>query len=132
MKRKFFAVFLSLCMVMSLVPMTALAATEDDGAGTPSTQAATKLPDAEDGVITLTGPVDLKNAWKPEENVTLNLNGNTLTLPRLDAENGVTIIITDSQNGDGKIVATGTNSAVVWRYAGSRGRHNYEHKRKPF
>ena len=28
MKRKFFAVFLSLCMVMSLVPMTALAAEE--------------------------------------------------------------------------------------------------------
>ena len=30
MKRKFFAAFLSLCMVMSLVPMTALAA-EDTG-----------------------------------------------------------------------------------------------------
>ena len=30
MKRKFFAAFLSLCMVMSLVPMTALAA-EDVG-----------------------------------------------------------------------------------------------------
>ena len=114
MKRKFFAAFLSLCMVMSLVPMTALAAPEGDGAGTPSTQAATELPGAVDGVITLTGPVHLKNAWKPEENVTLNLNGNTLTLPRLDAGNGVTITITDSQNGDGKIVATGTNSAVVW------------------
>ena len=114
MKRKFFAAFLSLCMVMSLVPMTALAAPENDGAGTPSTQAATELPGAVDGVITLTGPVDLKNAWEPEENVTLNLNGNTLTLPRLDAGNGVTITITDSQNGDGKIVATGTISAVVW------------------
>ena len=114
MKRKFFAAFLSLCMVMSLVPMTALAAPEGDGAGTPSTQAATELPGAVDGVITLTGPVDLKNAWKPEENVTLNLNGNTLTLPRLDAGNGVTITITDSQNGDGKIVATETISAVVW------------------
>ena len=33
MKRKFFAAFLSLCMVMSLVPMTALAAPEDN-AGT--------------------------------------------------------------------------------------------------
>ena len=114
MKRKFFAAFLSLYMVMSLVPMTALAAPENDGAGTPSTQAATELPGAVDGVITLTGPVDLKNAWKPEENVTLNLNGNTLTLPRLDAGNGVTITITDSQNGDGKIVATETISAVVW------------------
>ena len=29
MKRKFFAAFLSLCMVMSLVPMTALAAEND-------------------------------------------------------------------------------------------------------
>ena len=90
MKRKFFAAFLSLCMVMSLVPMAALAAPENDGAGTPSTQAATELPGAVDGVITLTGPVDLKNAMKPEET------------------------ITDSQNGDGKIVATETISAVVW------------------
>ena len=30
MKRKFFAAFLSLCMVMSLVPMTALATDESE------------------------------------------------------------------------------------------------------
>lgn len=63
MKRKFFAAFLSLCMVMSLVPMTALAAPENDGAGTPSTQAATELPGAVDGVITLNEDV----TWEQEE-----------------------------------------------------------------
>ena len=59
MKRKFFAVFLSLCMVMSLVPMAALAAPEDGN------QAATKLPEAVDGVITLTEDVTLKQKESP-------------------------------------------------------------------
>lgn len=39
MKKKILAVFLSLCMAMSLLPVTALAAGED----TPSTQAATAI-----------------------------------------------------------------------------------------
>ena len=111
MKKKILAVFLSLCMAMSLLPVTALAT---EGTDAPNTQTTSLPPADKNGVITLTGPVDLNNAWKPKENVTLNLNGNTLTLPRLEAGNGVTITITDSQNGDGKIVATGTNSAVVW------------------
>ena len=113
MKKKILAVFLSLCMAMSLLPVTALA-TDAADQNAPSTQATTELPKAVNGVITLTGPVDLNNAWKPGEHVILNLNGNTLTLPRLEARNGVTITITDSQNGDGKIVATGPISAVVW------------------
>ena len=55
MKKKILAVFLSLCMAMSLLPVTALAAGED----TPSTQAAPALPGAKDDVITLTQDVEL-------------------------------------------------------------------------
>ena len=74
MKRKFFAAFLSLCMVMSLVPMTALAA-ENDESGTPSTQ----LPDPVDGVITLETDTTLQSTTIDEDTV-LDLNGKTLTL----------------------------------------------------
>ena len=74
MKRKFFDAFLSLCMVMSLVPMTALAA-ENDESGTPSTQ----LPDPVDGVITLETDTTLQSTTIDEDTV-LDLNGKTLTL----------------------------------------------------
>ena len=70
MKRKFFAAFLSLCMVMSLVPMTALAAPEDGN------QAATELPEAVDGVITLDKDYSVSTL---NSNVTYDLNGHTLT-----------------------------------------------------
>jgi len=69
-KRKFFAAFLSLCMVMSLVPMTALAAPEDGN------QAATELPEAVDGVITLDKDYSVSTL---NSNVTYDLNGHTLT-----------------------------------------------------
>ena len=43
MKRKFFAVFLSLCMVMSLLPMTVLAAPEDTGTTSAPTASGTNF-----------------------------------------------------------------------------------------
>ena len=56
MKKKILAIFLSLCMAMSLLPVTALAAEAAD-AKTPSTQAATKLPEAVNGVTILNSTV---------------------------------------------------------------------------
>ena len=56
MKKKILAVFLSLCMAMSLLPVTALAAEAADEK-TPSTQAATKLPEAVNGVTILNSTV---------------------------------------------------------------------------
>ncbi len=112
MKRKFFAAFLSLCMVMSLVPMTALAATEDDGAGTPSTQAATKLPDAVDGVITLKEDVTLSTAYKVTEgNVIIDLAGHTLAYNGtggvfLDVKGGSLTILDSGENGEVKVNET--------------------------
>ena len=56
MKKKILAVFLSLCMAMSLLPVTALA-TDAADEKTPSTQAATKLPEAVNGVTILNSTV---------------------------------------------------------------------------
>ena len=56
MKKKILAVFLSLCMAMSLLPVAALA-TDAADEKTPSTQAATKLPEAVNGVTILNSTV---------------------------------------------------------------------------
>ena len=78
MKRKFFAVFLSLCMAMSLVPTTVLAA----DAGDTDAKAATALPKAdENGVITLTQDVELsRQVTISEDNITINGNGHTISI----------------------------------------------------
>ena len=107
MKRKFFAAFLSLCMVMSLVPMTALAAPEDGN------QAATKLPEAVDGVITLTEDVTLgtKRVSIETSISTIDLNGHTLTAQISVAGN---LTIKDgSKNGSGKITSTGNPTVLI-------------------
>lgn len=78
MKRKFFAAFLSLCMVMSLLPMTVLAA---DDTNTPSTQAATALPEAVNGVITLTEDVELSSQVTiSKDNITIDGKGHTISI----------------------------------------------------
>ena len=115
MKRKFFAAFLSLCMVMSLVPMTALAAQEDDGAGTPSTQAATELPGAVDGVITLTSNVTISDVLNVRDETanTIDLNGFTLSVTRLDSYTDLTIM-DSSTDGRGTLTSEGSITCVVW------------------
>ena len=111
MKRKFFASFLSLCMVLSLVPMTALAAPEDDGVRTPSTQAVTELPAAVGGVITLTEDVELSRTYTvaETENIRLDLNGHTISPATgftgghlITVSEGGSLTLTDSV-GNGKI-----------------------------
>ena len=111
MKRKFFAAFLSLCMVMSLLPMTVLAA---DDTNTPSTQVATELPAAdENGVITLkkdvtlgTDRVDIDTSVS-----TIDLNGHTLTAQI--SVNGNLTIKDGSKNGKGKVTSTGNPTVLV-------------------
>ena len=78
MKKKILAVFLSLCMAMSLLPVTALA-TEAADEETPSAQATT-LPEAVNGVITLTENVNLKQGVSIVNNdLVIDLNGYTIT-----------------------------------------------------
>ena len=76
MKKKILAVFLSLCMAMSLLPVTALATGED----TPSAQAAKALPEPADGVITLKEDVTIDSLKLNETGATtIDLKGHKLT-----------------------------------------------------
>ena len=87
MKKKILAVFLSLCMAMSLLPVTALAA--ETGENTPSTQATTKLPEAVNGEITLEDDTSLAvtelqsaltSAYANATSLTIDLNEKKLTI----------------------------------------------------
>ena len=80
MKRKFFAAFLSLCMVMSLVPMTALAA---EGNVSYVSDAESLVSAAnESGTIQLEQNISLNNNLNiaQDVDVTLDLNGHNLDL----------------------------------------------------
>ena len=81
MKRKFFAAFMSLCMVMSLIPMTALAAEtalEETGDQTLQEQI-NVAPDG--GTVRLDSATTVESLTVEEDkNLTLDLGGNTLTL----------------------------------------------------
>ena len=113
MKKKILAVFLSLCMAMSLLPVTALAA--ETGENTPSTQAATELPAAENGVITLKQDVTLKEGTERvsiDTSVnTIDLNGHTLTA--LISVSGNLTIKDGSENRNGKVTSTGNPTVLV-------------------
>ena len=68
MKRRIFTIILSLAMMVSLMPVTALAA--GDGA---------TLPEVKDGKITLVENVTLENEWLVTTDTVLDLNGYTLS-----------------------------------------------------
>ena len=101
MKKKILAIFLSLCMAMSLLPVTALA-TED---GTAVTADTTKLSSGRYYVsdnITLNHSLTISAG----ETVTLDLRGQELTLQQLLVNGSLTIY--DSQSS-GQITSTITN-----------------------
>ena len=102
MKKRFLSTLMALCLALSLLPATALAAA-----------AGTQLPTAVGGVITLDENVTLSGAWQPTESVILDLSGYKLSLERVDVQEGVTVTITDSKDS-GKIEATSTRSVVVF------------------
>ena len=106
MKRKLCSVLLALCMVLTLLPVSALA---EDGA-------ATSLPDAVDGVITLTKNVELTNGLNYTKDVTIVLNGHTITRTNgqktaLMITNGATMTI------DGSVAGSAINGTIVVGYS---------------
>ena len=110
MKKKILAIFLSLCMAMSLLPVTALA-TE---AGDTDAKAATKLPEADkNGVITLTEDVTLgtDRVDIATSVSTIDLNGHTLTA--LISVSGNLTIKDGSENRNGKVTSTGNPTVLV-------------------
>lgn len=105
MKRKLCSVLLALCMVLTLLPVSAMADVAD-------TQSATSLPDAdENGVITLTENVALSQAASITENTVIDLAGHTLSRNGgmlLDIYGDVTI-------KNGNIAMTNANeAAAIW------------------
>lgn len=106
MKRKLCSVLLALCMVLTLLPVSAMA---EDGA-------ATSLPDAVDGVITLTKNVELTNGLNYTKDVTIVLNGHTITRTNgqktaLMITNGATMTI------DGSVAGSAINGTIVVGYS---------------
>ena len=103
MKKKILAIFLSLCMAMSLLPVTALAT--DDGTG---------LPEAKDGVITLENDVTLSASYQVEGNLTVNLNNHKITGPSstyaFSVKNGATLTIDGEGTIDGYAAAQVTGN----------------------
>ena len=140
MKKKILAIFLSLCMAMSLLPVTALAA----DAGDTDAKAASALPPAKNGVITLTEDVTLSTAYEVNGgNVIIDLAGHTLAYNGtedvfLNVKGGSLTIQDSGEKGEVKVNETynGTNSAqknqmcqsLCWRYLHAGERHDYEHQ----
>lgn len=74
MKRRLLSALLAAAMMLTMTP----AAFAADGDAVP-VAAATALPEAEDGVITLTGSVNLTETWVFDTNTTIDLNGFDIT-----------------------------------------------------
>ena len=87
MKKKILAVFLSLCMAMSLLPVTALAAEDGTVTQTPTENSITSEDDLKTaiantqagGTVTLDGNIDITAPVVINKQITLNLNGKTIS-----------------------------------------------------
>lgn len=110
MKKKLCSILLALTMVLTLLPVSALADEAD-------TQSATSLPAAdENGVITLTENVELTNELNYITDVTIVLNGHTITRTNgqktaLMITNGATMTI------DGSVAGSAINGTIMVGYS---------------
>ncbi|MDY4171799.1 MAG: hypothetical protein SOY17_03570, partial [Evtepia sp.] len=112
MRKRFFASLLSLCMVVSLLPGTAFATGGD-------TSAATKLPDAKDGVITLEQDTTATLTVNAGQDITLDLAGFTLTnqVGQHTIINKGTLTIVDNSDGKtGKVDNITHQRAPLYNY----------------
>ena len=96
MKKRVLTALLAVIMVISLGTVSALA------------KGSTTLPDAENGVITLTEDVNLAATYVVSSDTTIDLNGFTLSSSAIktliQVENDAKLIVIDSSNKTGKIV----------------------------
>ena len=121
MKRKFFAVFLSLCMAMSLVPTTVLAAENETGTQTPTENSITSadalkqaIEDAQPGgTVTLGGDIAITDPVVIKKQITLNLNGKTISAssPIWNKDEGRWSLISVGENGNLTVTGNGTLQA---------------------
>ena len=102
MKKSVLAIALAVLMAVSLLTVGAMA----EGTALPNADA--------NGVITLTEDVTLSDVKKFTEDTILDLAGHTLTLPRIDAENGASVVIRDSSSSKtGRITSASSVAAAV-------------------
>lgn len=102
MKKKLCSILLALTMVLTLLPVSALA------------EGGTALPEEDaNGVITLTENVTIEK-WAVTKDATLNLNGFSYTTSDcgVDISNGATLTIVDTGK-NGKLTSTGTPICVA-------------------
>ena len=121
MKRKFFAVFLSLCMAMSLVPTTVLAAENETGTQTPTENSITSadalkqaIEDAQPGgTVTLGGDIAITDPVVIKKQITLNLNGKKISAssPIWNENDKDWSLISVREDGDLTITGNGTLQA---------------------
>ena len=102
MKQKLCSILLALTMVLTLLPVSALA---EDGTALPEEDA--------NGVITLTENVTIEK-WAVTKDATLNLNGFSYTTSNcgVDISNGATLTIVDTGK-NGKLTSAGTPICVA-------------------
>ena len=120
MKKRILSVLLCLCMVMALLPTTALA-THNHG----TTGISSLSDDMTAGSYYLTDDVTLSTAWTPANDVTLCLNGHTLTLQAgITVSSGKTLTITNC-GSTGKILRdTGFTSSSMFTVSGNLSLNN--------
>lgn len=102
-------------VAVSKDPQLTVSETQDEGVATLS---AATLPAAENGVITLVEDVTLDEVKRFSESVTLDLNGNSLTVPSLYVTKGAVVTITDNSS-DKKGIVTSSESITSAVFSGS-------------
>ena len=107
--KRVLSIVLAVAMIVGLFPIAAFA----NGGGETSV-AATSLPPADaNGVITLTQNVTMDTVVSVQSANTIDLNGHTLSVLRLDSYTDLTIRDT-SNAANGVLTSSGTNTCVVW------------------
>lgn len=115
--KRVLSIVLAVAMIVGLFPIAAFAE-EGGNPATPVDQntesVATKLPDAdEDGVITLTEDVTMDTVVSVQSANTIDLNGHTLSVLRLDSYTDLTIRDTSNAT-NGVLTSSGDITCVVW------------------
>ena len=102
--RKFMAMFFTLCMAISFVPIPAFA---ENSAVSNATQLEAALEDANRAEIKLGGNIELSTGLDVERAVTLDLNGYTLIYSLTDED-----IFTIRSNGNLTVKDSGTGGKI--------------------
>ena len=104
MYKRLFAAMTALCLMLTLMPVSALAAEEELTTTTVTTFDGLKAAIDEGGDITLGNDITVKEALKIEAETVLNLNGFTLTLNMPDYNNYAIVVKADlTINGEGTV-----------------------------